>query len=276
MKKYWVVGHPLTFCLTTEVMNRAFETLNIDAKFETKDIQPEHLVDVMQNLKMGKLSGIVTTRPHKTPALDYLDEKSEKVEVIGACNLILNEDGKLKGYNIDGLGAYRALQSVMPDLKGRLVLILGAGGAARAAAEMCKSQGAHVAIWNRTTEKAKEAAERLGVEWVEDMRYWSSHPEIIVNATALSDESKQSTLVPYPLWERVEVAMDAVYGKTSLFLEEARAMNVEHVLPGHIWFLKQVVRLFEKLTDQKAPLELMTELTNEAHEIMILGPQKSM
>lgn len=269
MKKYWVVGHPLSFCLTTEVLNGAFEALGIDSHFETKDIEPDKLVEVMQMLKTGELAGLVTTRPHKSPSIDFVEVKSEMVDATNATNLVLNKDGKLHGYNIDGLGAYRALKTVMPDLKDRLVLILGAGGAARAAAYTCKNEGAKVAIWNRTTEKAQKIAEQLGLEWVEDMRYWDSHPEVIINATALSDEPKQSTLVPFPLWARVEVAMDAVYGKTSLFLEEAKAAQVEHVLPGHLWFLKQAIRLFEKITDQDPPVELMTKLTNEADVIRL-------
>ncbi len=269
MKKYWVVGHPLSFCLTTEVLNGAFAELGIDAQFETKDIEPGKLVEVMQMLKTGELAGVVTTRPHKSPSLDFVEVPSKMVEATGATNLVLNKDGKLHGYNIDGLGAYRALQTVIPDLKDRLVLILGAGGAARAAAYTCKKEGAKVAIWNRTTEKAEAIAKRLDLEWVEDMRNWDSHPEVIINATALSDEPKQSTMVPFQLWERVEVAMDAVYGKTSLFLEEAKAAQVEHVLPGHMWFLKQAIRLFAKITDQDPPIELMTKLTNEAEVIRV-------
>jgi len=270
-KKYWVVGHPLTFCLTTEILNAAFKEVGIDAEFETKDISPEQFPDVLAKLKSGELSGIIPTRPFKTPSLEFLDEKSEMTRIVNAANLIIAENGKLHGFNTDGMGATRALQSAMPDLSEKKVLILGAGGAARAAAYICKKEGAQVSIWNRTPERARLAAESLGLNFVEDMREWEEKPDIIINATSLSDQDKQSTLVPFTLWENVQVAMDAVYGKTSLFLEEAKAVNVPNVLPGNLWFLKQTIRIFEKLTDKEPPIQLMTRLTNEAHDIMIRG-----
>ena len=267
MKHYWIIGHPLKFCLTEPVMNGAFEALGIEARFETKDVEPDDFDEVLAKVRSGELAGVMATRPYKTPVFEKLDDCDTAVEAVGAVNLALNEEGKLCGYNSDGMGALGAIKAAYPSVEGKKVHILGAGGAARAAAAALKDAGAEVSIWNRTVEKAQRVAEQLGIEWVEDMRQWDGKPDVLVNATALSDQSKQSTLVPFPLWENVDLAMDAVYGKTSLFLEEAKAMNVSHILPGEVWFLEQATHMFERITGQEAPRELMEKLTHEAQVI---------
>lgn len=267
MKNYWIIGHPLSFCLTTPVMNGLFEKAGFSGHFETKNISPEELIDIVEKLRSGALAGVVTTMPHKTPSIAYLDEVEEAARIINGVNLILNEDGKLHGYNTDWLGISAVVREVMPNLRDKNVLVLGAGGAARAAAYGLQKQGAKVAIWNRTPERARAFAEKLGIEWVQDMREWDGKPQIIINATSLSYQPKQSTLVPYSLWKGVEVAIDAVYGKTSLFLEEAKAANVAHVISGEHWFLRQFLPMFKIITGQDASEETAKELIREAQII---------
>lgn len=273
MKKYWVIGHPLSFCLTTPIMNRMFKEMGIDAQFETKDIKPDKFEDIVEKMKNGELAGAVMTRPFKTPSIDFLDKCDAEGQKIKAVNLVLPKEvsaGKkreLHGYNTDGIGALGAIHEKIKSLKGLHVHILGAGGAARAAAYSAKKEGAVLSIWNRTKQRAKEFADELGIEWVEDMRKWDGTPDVIINATSISSNSSQSTLVPFPLWQKVQLAMDAVYGKTSLFLEEAKAANVPHVLSGETWFIKQLEPQFELITGKKAPEDLITWLVHEAKMI---------
>ena len=284
-KQYKVLGHPLKFCLTTPVMNGAFKELNIDANFETLDILPEDLPAMMARLKSGELAGLITTMPFKTPSLDFLDGSVPEVKTINAVNLTLAvparagdatlpSANKLFGYNTDYLGAIGAMKVGFPPaqttsqcFKGLKVLVLGCGGAARAAAYGFRLEGAEVFLWNRTPEKAAAYAGKIGINFVPDFKDWSVRPDAIVNATALSNEDRQSTIVPYALWEKAQVAMDAVYGKTSLFLEEARAAHIPHIFSGELWFLKQIFPIFELITGQKAPEELMTRLTAESKNI---------
>ncbi|MBT5516940.1 NAD(P)-binding domain-containing protein [Candidatus Peregrinibacteria bacterium] len=267
MKNYWIVGHPLKFCLAMPVMNGAFKELGIDAHFETKDLNEEQFEEAMQMLKSGELAGIMPTAPYKTPSVKAAEEINKRVKVINSTNLLINNGNKVKAYNFDWYGALGAIESFIEDLSGKQVHVIGAGGAARSAAYACQSAGAKVSIWNRTPERAKAFAEEIGIEWVEDMRTWGGHPNIIINATSISSNDSQSTLVPFQLWKDVELAMDAVYGKTSLFLEEAKAMNVAHILSGEVWFLKQIVPMFMQITGQEAPIKLMEQICHEAKEI---------
>ncbi len=274
MKKYWIVGHPLSFCLCTPVSNGVFKELGFEGHFETHDVAPEDLHLVMEKIRSGELAGAVTTMPHKTPSLAFLDESTDESKAINAVNLVLGHSPngelpyKLKGYNTDWLGALGAVKSLIPDIKGKHILVLGAGGAARAAAYGFHKEGAVVSIWNRTSERAKAFAEKMQITQIPDMRKWDGEPDIIVNATSASYQPSQSTLVPFPLWKNVQLAMDAVYGKTSLFLEEAKAANVKHIISGDVWFLHQGAPLLEIITGQKAPLGLMKKLTDEAVDII--------
>ncbi len=273
MKKYWIIGHPLSFCLSTPVMNGCFKELGIDATFETHDVLPEDLPKVMAKLKSGELAGLVVTMPFKTASVEYVDEASEEVKAINAVNLLINKNGevpgggKIHGYNTDWQGAMGAIELALPELVGKKALILGAGGAARAAAYGLKKAGAHVDVWNRTPAKGKAFADSMDLHWVEHLDSWGEEPDLIINATASSDQGRQSTLVPFRMWQRTKLALDAVYGKTSLFLEEAKAGQVPYVISGEVWFLKQVVPLFEIVTGKKAPMELISRLTQEANEI---------
>ncbi len=268
-KNYWVAGHPLRFCLTTPVLNGAFEATGWDGRFETHDVSPEERTDLMEQLKSGDLDAVILTLPHKTPTVADLPNPSDDVKWIGAVNLVRRSaDGSLEGFNTDWTGAKGALSTVLPDFKDHHILILGAGGAARAAAYAAVQGGAKVSIWNRTPIHAQNFAAAHDLEFVQDMREWDGQPDVIINATALSDEPRQSSLVPFPLWAKVQVAVDAVYGKTSLFLEEAQAAQVPHRISGETWFLMQAFEVFERLTGQPAPKELMQKLTEEAKEIM--------
>lgn len=268
MKKYWIVGHPLSFCLCTPVSNGVFKALNFAGEFTTHDVAPEELHTVMEKIRSGELAGAVTTMPHKTPSLAFLDESTDEAKSINAVNLVLSQNGKLHGYNTDWLGALGAVKSLIPDIKGKQILVLGAGGAARAAAYGFHKEGAIVSIWNRTSERAKAFAEKMQITQIPDMRKWDGEPDIIVNATSASYQPSQSTLVPFPLWKNVRLAMDAVYGKTSLFLEEAKAAKVQHIISGDVWFLNQAAPLLKIITGKDAPLELMKKLTDEAVDII--------
>lgn len=270
MKTYWIIGHPLSFCLSTPVMNGCFKELRIDSRFETHDIEPETLPEVMEKLKKEELAGVVATMPFKTPSIAFLDEASEEVRAINAVNVIIADKGKLKGYNTDWLGAMGAIQKVMPVLEGKKALILGAGGAARAAAYGLKKAGVHVDTWNRTPEKGKDLAQKMDLHYVDDLNQWEEEPDLIINATAYSTEERQSSLIPFRMWQRAQVALDAVYGKTSLFLEEAKAAQVPYALSGELWFLNQVIPLFKLITGKEAPVELMARLTKEAQVIQKL------
>ena len=217
------------------VFKKCPDELRLPLDASAQDIE-KNLNAAINALKEGEIDALYVKSPFKSPALSHLDLPSEASTAINAVNLIYLESGKLVGRNADYHGALGAMHTLSPSLKGKNVHVLGAGAAARAAAYVASREGAKVSIWNRTGEKAQNYAEKLGLEWVEDIRKWQGKPQIIVNATSASESSRQSTLVPFPQWEQVDLAIDAVYGaEMSLFLEEAKAMQVQHLVKGEKW-----------------------------------------
>lgn len=128
-----VFGHPAAENPGVVIQEAAFKALGLNLwRFLTIDVEPDALEDAIKGLKAFKMRGINCTIPHKIKVIDYLDEMSESAKLIGAVNTIVNLDGKLFGENTDGKGFMESLSDNGVDPRGKKVVILGAGGAARA------------------------------------------------------------------------------------------------------------------------------------------------
>jgi len=259
---YWVVTNPLSYRITEPIMNAAFEALGFEGIYDSKEVPAEDLESTIEKLRSGELTGLSVFTPHKGPSTSFCDELCEEAKAIGAVNYLQMKDGKLNGYNLDWEGAKRAISTGIPDLKGKAILVLGAGGAGRAVAYFAKQEGADVYLWNRTPEKAQKFAEEIGVNWVEDLDDLTALPKVIVNATRLSSQDRQRSLVPFFLWEEVELAMESVCQNTSLFLEEAKAMNVPHLIEGEDWAAHQMNALLRHIAKKELSIEAMHEIVH--------------
>jgi shikimate dehydrogenase len=151
------------------------------------------------NLKSSDLKGffnsnpdfdfITVTMPHKREVIPYLDEQSEDAVAIGAVNFITNIDQKLVGYNFDGMGALDPIEEKI-SVKGKKVVVLGAGGSARAAIYEAKKRGARVKIVNRTEEKGIKLAKEFDVEF---NRFIPSYFDVLINATSVGMDPQDKT-----------------------------------------------------------------------------------
>ena len=142
------------------MLNRAFQEAGINAVYAAFHVRPEELGDAVRGIRALGYRGINVTIPHKVEVMQYLDEIDEGARIVGAVNTIVNESGKLIGYNTDGIGYVRSLKEETGiELKGKSVLLLGAGGAARGVAYALAKEGAsRIYIANRTKERALELA----------------------------------------------------------------------------------------------------------------------
>lgn len=250
-KQFWVVTYPLSYRITEPIMNAAFKQLDFEGVYDSKAVDSEGLPEVLNKLRSGELSGVSVFTPHKGPSVTLCDAVSEEAQVIGAVNYLQMEGDQLTGYNLDWEGSMRAAQSALPDLSGKHVLVLGAGGSGRAVAYFARKAGAKVTLWSRTPAKAQAFAEKIGVNWLEDLQDLKEAPHVIVNATRTSSKDRQRSLVPFALWEQVELAMESVCSATSLFLEEAKAMNVPHLIVGEDWASHQMNALLSHITGKE-------------------------
>ncbi|MGE8035210.1 shikimate dehydrogenase [Lysinibacillus sp. KCTC 33748] len=167
MKKWFaVIGDPIEHSKSPAMHNAWFEELSIDATYIPVRVSSENLEAAVAGLKTLGASGWNVTIPHKTAIIPYLDELDELAEKMGAVNTVVRtKEGKLKGYNTDGVGFVRSLEeAVSKSHKDKPVLLIGAGGAARGIAFAMQQQGyTNLTIANRTVANAKAIVDEMGI-----------------------------------------------------------------------------------------------------------------
>lgn len=151
-----VFGHPVAENPGVVIQEAAFREMGLPLwRFLTIDVDPDKLEEAIIGLKAFKMRGINCTIPHKINVIQYLDELSESARLIGAVNTVVNNDGKLYGENTDGKGFMESLQENGVDPKGKKIVILGAGGAARAmSVELSLAGAGSITIVNRPADAA--------------------------------------------------------------------------------------------------------------------------
>lgn len=167
MKKWFaVIGDPIEHSKSPAMHNAWFEEMSIDATYIPIHVSSENVESAVAGLKTLGASGWNITIPHKTAIIPYLDELDELAEKMGAVNTVVRtKEGKLKGYNTDGVGFVRSLEeAVGKSHKDKPVLLIGAGGAARGIAFAMQQQGyTNLTIANRTVANAQAIVEEMGI-----------------------------------------------------------------------------------------------------------------
>ena len=156
-----IIGDPVEHSLSPVMHNAAFKELGLNIVYVAFNVTKNGLADAISGARSLGLLGLNVTMPHKNAVISYLDETDSAAKAIGAVNTILNERGKLFGYNTDGKGAMVALQENGVDPEEKKLVLLGAGGAAKAIAFQAAQETEELVIVNRTAEKAKQLAELL-------------------------------------------------------------------------------------------------------------------
>ncbi|ACS34097.1 shikimate dehydrogenase [Thermococcus gammatolerans] len=253
---YGLIGFPARHSLSPAMHNAAFRELGMNAVYLAFEVAPERLKMAVDGVRGLGIHGLNVTMPHKTTVIEHLDGLSGEAEEIGSVNTIVN-DGELIGYNTDGVGARRALEMVT-SLRGKNVLIIGAGGAGRAIA-YALSKVSEVVVLNRTPEKAR-ALERFGVTGdrltPENLRRYLANADVLINATPVGMNSDESP-VPAELLREGLVVMDIVYKplKTRLLREAERRGCV--TVDGLWMLVHQGAESFRLWTGKSVDPELM-------------------
>lgn len=270
-----VIGNPVAHSMSPAIHNAAFDELGLDmlyVAFGVEDLQSA--LTGMRALK--NFRGMSITIPHKIEAMKYVDEIADVDLAIGSINTVINENGRLSGFGTDGPGALQALVSAGVTVTGSDVLMLGAGGAARAIAftlalnaspskitlldlngPLLEGLSADLASGTSTDiHSAAMDSQSLG----EAM----SHADIIINCTPVGMHPREGvSLVPPELFRSGQVVFDVVYTplETKL-IADAKARGLLTV-SGVEMFVNQAVMQFERFTGEKAPVELMRRVVME-------------
>lgn len=157
---YGVIGHPVGHSLSPLMQNHCLERTGADGIYAAFEVEPERLGDMVRGAEAMGFGGINVTVPHKQQVIQYLKETDRIAAAIGAVNTLVPVPGGFKGYNTDAPGLKRAIEEAGVTISGEMCILLGAGGAARAAAFMLAEEGAaRILILNRSLEKAVSLAE---------------------------------------------------------------------------------------------------------------------
>lgn len=265
-----VFGDPADDNPTGVMEEAAFAACNLNWRYLTLKVTKEDFEDAMKAIHALNLRGMNLTMPHKINVIPHLDELSQAASIIGAVNTIVVKDGKLFGENTDGKGFVQALKNKNVALEGKKVVILGAGGAARAISVECALAGAtSVMIVNRHAERAEELAEVInkntnakscGVAWTKAFAI-PEGTDILINATSIGFAPNVSERpdLDYNTITSDMVVSDVVFNPCDTeFLKEAAAHGAMAV-NGLGMLACQGALNFTLWTGVEAPLDVMEE-----------------
>lgn len=260
------IGNPNKTSRAPIMHNAGFEKLGINYVYMAFEPRLEDLPGVFMGMRALGIRGYSITKPFKETILPFLDELDSAAQDIGAVNTVLNENGKLKGFNSDWVGAVSAIEEITP-LNGKRVILVGAGGAGRAIAYGLKLRGASVTIYNRSVSKAEALAEAFDIEIGGDLKNLSRVTEwdILINATSMgmlaADAEKEVPISVEVLQNRRTTAPGivfdiAIYPRETPLLRVAREAGFI-TIPGARMLLLQGMFQFRLFTGHEPPIDAM-------------------
>lgn len=258
---YGVAGDPIEHSLSPVIINTALRRENVNGVYVA--LHAKTLKDLIQCVREIPIHGLSVTMPYKQAILEYLDNTDAHTAKIGACNTVVRgQDGKLYGFNTDIAGVVRPLEQRL-TIENAKVLVVGAGGAARAAVYGLRERGAEVWILNRTAATAQKLARQAKAHAVKRADLRKTAFDVIINATPIGMGSmKESPLKDDEI--QAKVVFDMVYDPVETrLLQVARAKGIS-VIPGVEMFVHQAARQFEIWTGKPAPAQDMLRVVTIA------------
>jgi len=267
-KIYGVIGDPIGHSLSPTIHNMAFRKLGLNAIYLAFQVKSENLVRAVEGFKALNIQGFNVTIPHKTSIMSLLDKIDPLAEKIGAVNTVKNVDGKLFGYNTDGLGALQALKKSKVKLNNKKIVLIGAGGAGKALAFTFANYAKEMVILNRTEEKAVKLSKTISENFSlqvkglkltqENLKNELKNADLLVNATSLGMyPNVDETPVDKNLINQNLVVFDVVYNPLKTrFLKEAEEKGAK-IVNGLSMFIYQAVEAFKIWTGMNPPVKTM-------------------
>jgi shikimate dehydrogenase len=270
-----VIGNPVGHSLSPALHNAAFDALGLDYVYVA--FRVEDLKSALAGMRaLENFRGMSVTIPHKIEAMDCVDEIAEVDRAIGSINTIINEQGRLIGLGTDGPGALKALVDAGVEIDGKSILMLGAGGAARAIAfTLARNTGLGKLLLmdiNESMLQGLTADLRAGTgSCIESavltdgsLALAMEEADIIVNCTPIGMHPREdASLIPTRLFRAGQVVFDIVYNPLETrLLADARSRGLT-TISGVEMFINQAVLQFERFTGVDAPVEVMRRVVME-------------
>lgn len=275
-------GDPVAHSFSPAMHNAAFKELGLNYLYIPFQVKAQRLGEAVSALRALNLAGVNVTVPHKQAVGNYLDWVSPEAGLMGAVNTIVHKEGRLLGFNTDGPGFIRSLSAEAGFMAaGRVVLILGAGGAARAVAVAAALNGAaEIIVANRSLARAAELSALIGgktgcaasvLNWYEQGQKnegWEevlARANLVVQTTTVGMHPNHMDFPPFPchLLSSRHLVVDLVYNPpVTEFLKRCSAAG-SVVYSGLGMLLYQGALAFEMWTGLPAPVELMKKIIEQ-------------
>jgi len=259
---YGVVGHPLGHSLGPAMHNAAFSAHSRNAvylAFATRD-----LAGCIRGIRALGIRGVSVTIPHKSAVIPLLDEVDGLAKRIGAVNTITNDHGRLVGFNTDAIGALKTLKE-KTELSGKICLIIGAGGAARAIGFILRQYGVDLIISNRSTQRGKSLARALGCPFLPLAEARGIQADLLIQTTPVGMYPHADHCIISPdVLTKGMVVMDIIYNPP-----ETRVLKMARdrgclTIDGLGMFIHQGAEQFKLWTGLEAPLNVMRKAVEHA------------
>lgn len=267
-KTYCIIGDPIDHSLSPAIHNAAFTTLGLNCSYIAFRVQESQLKNSMDSLRAINIGGFNVTMPHKVTVLNYVDRPDKIVELVGAANTVNNEGGKFYAYNTDVVGFIEPLQQRKIDLNGYEVLILGAGGAARAVTvALSQEKGvSKINIFNRDSHRSTNLANvinKLGIETniisQNEIQKIAFRSNLIINTTPLGMKNEES-LIKSSSISNESIVYDIVYKPIETKLLENAKIAGAQVIYGYEMLLEQAIASFKIWFGIDPPIESMKKV----------------
>ena len=268
---YGVIGDPIAHSYSPLIHNRAFEALEINARYLPFRVPREDLQAFIRHVTAMNVSGLSVTIPNKEAAMRSCTQTEKSCGGIGAINTMVFEGSEIKGYNTDYRAAMDCIESAMKldarprNMHGKTALVLGAGGVSRAIAYGLKHRGCEVYLSSRTLERVEVLAAELGCRVIDWDRRHDPRVHLLVNGTPVGMHPDVDSS-PYreAAINDMMTVFDTVYNpENTLLIKRARKRNAR-VITGVDMFVRQAAYQFKLFTGREAPDDLMRRTIKEA------------
>lgn len=252
-------GYPVEHTLSPLMHNAAFEHLGLDYCYLPFRVATDDLGQAVDAIRALNLAGVNVTVPHKESVMRYLDHIDTEASFIGAVNTVVNDDGRLSGFNTDGRGFMASLAEAGISTEGKQILIVGTGGACRAIGYYLSEKGAALSLFDLDREKAKRLTGDLSAirenvvvveEPVDPGRF-----DVVINATPLGLKKDDPLPMDVSRLGPGHTVCDLIYRRTPLL--KAAAERGCRTLDGLGMLLWQGILAFELWTKTSPPVEVM-------------------
>jgi len=270
---YCVIGDPIAQSKSPLMHNKAFQELGLNAIYGAFQVKEEELAHFMQEVRDCGIAGLNVTIPHKLNVMAYLDEIDQDAQELGAVNTIVNRDGKLIGYNTDGIGYVRSLkEEAIESLEQKHIVVIGAGGAARGIVHaLLKEKPASIVLVNRSVDRAQQLASSLNhrgiitVRSLDQLEEACGIADVVINTTSVGMYPNADEQPAQGAWLKAgAVASDLIYNPLyTRFVDDAEQHGCKKH-GGLGMFIYQGAYAFEYWTDKHAPVDVMRKAVLQA------------